>query len=206
MLGVVANELKPVYLLTGSDRPKIARAVRRLRDRIGHDSTEHLNARETEGPDAVAACNAMGLFIGEGRLVIVDEVERWKAADVKEVVAYLASPAPATVLALVAEELKSDSALAKAVAKAKAVARPIPDAPPVMTTTFPVMSFDIPISTCEGPIVGASCTRADHTAACARRANRFQGCGKRTRSHGSSEDSMVFSLCCTAGRTHGIAA
>jgi len=66
----------------------------------------------------VAACNAMGLFTGEGRLVIVDEVERWKAADVKEVAAYLASPAPATVLALVADELKADSALAKAVAKA----------------------------------------------------------------------------------------
>jgi DNA polymerase-3 subunit delta len=119
MLGdVAANELKPVYLLHGSDRPKIARAVRRLRDRIGHDSTEHLNARETDGPDAVAACNAMGLFVGEGRLVIIDEVERWKAADVKEVTAYLASPAPDTVLALVAEALKADSALVKAVAKA----------------------------------------------------------------------------------------
>jgi DNA polymerase-3 subunit delta len=65
----------------------------------------------------VAACNAMGLFTGEGRLVIVDEVERWKAADVKEVAAYLASPAPATVLALVALELKADSALVKVVAK-----------------------------------------------------------------------------------------
>ena len=59
----------------------------------------------------------MGLFGGE-RLVIVDEVERWKAADVKEIAGYLAAPAPATVLALVAEELKSDAALAKAVAKA----------------------------------------------------------------------------------------
>ena len=61
----------------------------------------------------------MGLFGGgEGRLVIVDEVERWKVADVKDVVAYLGAPAPATVLALLAEELKSDSALGKAVAKA----------------------------------------------------------------------------------------
>jgi DNA polymerase-3 subunit delta len=119
MLGAVAaNELKPVYLLHGSDRPKIARAVRRLRDRIGDQATEHLSAREAAGPDVVAACNAMGLFTGEGRLVIVDEVGRWKAADVKEVAAYLASPAPATVLALVADELKADSALAKAVAKA----------------------------------------------------------------------------------------
>jgi DNA polymerase-3 subunit delta len=118
MLGSVANELRPVYLLTGSDRPKITRAVRRLRERIGTDSTEHLNARETSGADAVATCNALGLFLGEGRLVIVDEAERWKAADVKDVAAYLAAPAPATVLALVAEEIRADSALTKAVAKA----------------------------------------------------------------------------------------
>jgi len=92
--------------------------VKRLRERLGDDSTEHLTARESSGTDAVAACNALGLFVGEGRLVIVDAAERWKAADLKEVVAYLAAPAPATVLALVAEEIKSDAALVKAVAKA----------------------------------------------------------------------------------------
>jgi DNA polymerase-3 subunit delta len=92
--------------------------VRRLRDRIGEDSTEHLSARDATGADVVASCNALGLFVAEGRLVIVDEPERWKAADVKDVVAYLASPSPATVLALVAVEMKADSALAKAVAKA----------------------------------------------------------------------------------------
>ena len=59
------RELKPVYLLTGSDRPKIARALRRLRDRIGDDATEHLNAREASAEDVVAACNSMGLFVGE---------------------------------------------------------------------------------------------------------------------------------------------
>jgi DNA polymerase-3 subunit delta len=117
MLGVVANELKPVYLLTGSDRPKIARALRRLRERIGDDATERLDARETSGEDAVASCNSLGLFVGEGRLVIVEDVDRWKAADAKEVAAYLASPAPATVLALVGAEIKADSALGKAVAK-----------------------------------------------------------------------------------------
>jgi DNA polymerase-3 subunit delta len=37
---------------------------------------------------------------------------------VKTLVAYIASPSPETVLALVAEEIRSDSALAKAVAKA----------------------------------------------------------------------------------------
>jgi DNA polymerase-3 subunit delta len=111
-------DLKPAYLLSGSDRPKIARALRRLRDRVGDDATEQLNAREASGDDVVAACNAMGLFVGEGRLVIVDEVERWKADDVKAVAAYLPAPAPSTVLALVAEEVKETSPLAKAVAKA----------------------------------------------------------------------------------------
>jgi DNA polymerase-3 subunit delta len=118
MLGEVANDLLPVYLLAGSDRPKIGRALRRLRARIGEESVEQLTARETPGADAVAACNALGLFAGGGRLVIVEEVERWKAADVKDVAAYLAAPSPATVLALVAGELKSDSPLAKACAKA----------------------------------------------------------------------------------------
>ena len=55
MLGSVASELKPVYLLYGSDRPKIARAVRRLRERLGDDATEHLTARESSGADAVAS-------------------------------------------------------------------------------------------------------------------------------------------------------
>jgi DNA polymerase-3 subunit delta len=117
-LAAVASELKPVYLITGGDRPKIQRALRRLRDRIGEDATELLSAVDATGDDAVAACNALGLLGGEGRLVIVDEVDRWKAADAKAMAGYLASPAPGTVLALVGAEVKKDSALGKACAKA----------------------------------------------------------------------------------------
>lgn len=111
-------DLKAAYLLTGSDRPKIERALRRLRERFGEDSVERLSAREVSGEDAVAACNAMGLFATGGRLVLVDEVERWKAADAKAIADYLASPTPQTVLALVGEEIKKDAPLAKACAKA----------------------------------------------------------------------------------------
>jgi len=120
MLGSVANEraLKPVYLFTGSDRPKIALAMQRLRARIGEDATESLHASEASGADAVSSCNSLGLFGGESRAVVVDGVEAWKAADVKAIEEYLASPAPDTVLVLVADALKKDSALAKAVAKA----------------------------------------------------------------------------------------
>jgi DNA polymerase-3 subunit delta len=115
---MAALELKPVYLITGGDRPKIQRALRRLRDRVGEEATELLSAQDANGDDAVAACNALGLLGGGGRLVIVEEVDRWKAADTKAIAAYLASPAPGTVLALVASELRKDSALAKACAKA----------------------------------------------------------------------------------------
>lgn len=120
MLGCVAGEreLKPVYLLTGSDRPKIALALQRLRARIGDEATEQLHASEASGENAVAACNALGLFGGGARLVVVDGVEAWKTADVKEIETYLAAPAPATVLALVGDGVKKDAPLAKAVTKA----------------------------------------------------------------------------------------
>jgi len=114
----MASELKPVYLISGSDRPKVARAARRLRERLGVDAAELLSATETAGEAAVAACNSLGLFTDEARLVVVEDVERWRAEDAKAVAAYLQSPAPATVLALVGDGVKADSALAKACAKA----------------------------------------------------------------------------------------
>ena len=111
-------DLLSAYLIIGTDRPKVTRALRRLRDRVGEAATEHLSAHDASGEDVAAACNALGLFTVERRLVIVDSVERWKADDVKAVGEYLKRPAPTTVLTLVGDEVKRDSALAKAVAKA----------------------------------------------------------------------------------------
>jgi DNA polymerase III subunit delta len=111
----MADELKPAYLLAGTDRPKIDRALDRLRRRFEPDAVELLSAPEVSGEDVVAACNALGLFAGDGRLIVVDGVEVWKAADAKALAGYLKAPAPATTLALVAGELKKDAPLAKAV-------------------------------------------------------------------------------------------
>ncbi|HZQ16208.1 MAG TPA: DNA polymerase III subunit delta [Gaiellaceae bacterium] len=111
----MADELKPAYLIAGSDRPKVDRAVARLRARFEPDAAETLSAAEASGEDAVAACYALGLF-GSGRLVLVEGAEAWKAADAKAVAAYLDAPTPGTTLALVADELRKDSPLAKAVA------------------------------------------------------------------------------------------
>jgi DNA polymerase-3 subunit delta len=110
-------ELKTAYLISGTDRIKVELAVHRLRDRYAPEAVERLRAAETSGEEAVAACNAGGLFSSGGRVVIVEGVERWKAADAKAVGVYLADPAPDTVLALVGEQIRRDSALGKAVGK-----------------------------------------------------------------------------------------
>jgi len=120
--------LKAVYLITGSDRPKIETALSRLRARFAPEAVELSSALDTAGDDAVSLCNAGSLF-GDARLIVVADVDGakqaegrrkggWKAADVGAIAAYLASPAPDTVLTLVAEDLKSSSALWKACAKA----------------------------------------------------------------------------------------
>ena len=78
-------DLLAAYLIRGTDKPKVTRALRRLRDRVGEEATEHLSAHESSGEDVAAACNALGLFTVERRLVVVEDVERWKAPDLKAV-------------------------------------------------------------------------------------------------------------------------
>jgi DNA polymerase-3 subunit delta len=114
----MAEALKAAYLMAGSDRPKIDRALRRLRDRFSPDAVEIHSAADSSGEEIVGACNALGLFAVDGRLVVAEGVEVWKAADAKAIAAYLEEPAPATTLALLAGELRKDAAIAKAVAAA----------------------------------------------------------------------------------------
>lgn len=103
---MAAQPLKPAYLIAGSDGPKVAVAVRRLRARFAEGSVELLAADSVSGADAVSAANALGLFGGGERLVVVEGIERWKQADVKTVVEYVRSPNPGAVLALVGEPEK----------------------------------------------------------------------------------------------------
>lgn len=110
------DALRPAYLLSGSDRPKVARALARLRARFGAEAVDTLSADAASGEDVVAALNALGLF-GAGRLVVVQGAERWKKPDIEAVGAYLTAPAPGAVLALVTEEAPRDSSLADVVAR-----------------------------------------------------------------------------------------
>lgn len=123
-----ASDLKAVYLINGSDRPKIETAVRRLRRHFEPEAVDLVSAQEVAGDEVVSLCNAGSLF-GDRRLVVVDGVDgrrnadgrlvhAWKAADVAAVTAYLDSPAPGTTLALLTQELKKDASLHKAAVKA----------------------------------------------------------------------------------------
>ncbi len=114
---MAGDDLQPIYLLTGSDRPKIVRALRRLRSRFPEESIEVLTAPPTSGDEAVAACNALGLFSGGGRLIVVEGVESWRAPDVEAVEVYLADASPGAVLALWAHETPKSGALAGLVDK-----------------------------------------------------------------------------------------
>ena len=122
MAAVAEDALHPVYLLTGTDRPKIVRALARLRARFGAEAVETLAADAASGEDAVAALNSLGLF-GDGRLVVVHGAEQWKKADLEAMRSYLAAPASGTVLALVTDEPPRDGTLATIVAKAGEVLR-----------------------------------------------------------------------------------
>lgn len=127
---MAAPELKPAYLVTGNDVPKVERALDRLRTRFDPGAIERLVAGGKDGAsgvDVVIACNSGTLLAGD-RLVLVSDVDGrlnewgkltggWKQADVDAVVEYLAAPAPGTVLCLVAQQLKASSPLGKAVAK-----------------------------------------------------------------------------------------
>ncbi len=117
-------ELKPVYLFSGGDRPKISRALSRLRSYFDDASVDLLSTADTTGDEVVASSNTLGLFGGGKRLVVVEDVDGrrnaegrltggWKAPDLRAVLEYLDSPNPDTVLALVGEEVKPSSELAK---------------------------------------------------------------------------------------------
>lgn len=101
----MAVELKRVYLIGGSDQPKVAVALKRLKGHFAPESVDELSGESGSeaagGVDVVASLNALGLFGTGERLVIVRGMGGWKREDVDAITAYLEEPAPHAVLALV---------------------------------------------------------------------------------------------------------
>ena len=146
----------PVWLVYGGDVPKVDLAVRRLRQRAEREAAtiepvaawgERRSEAGASPGDVADACNALGL-LGGRRIVLVSGMEEWfppaparsrkgeapaKAApkvDLAALLAYIASPAPDTVLVLVGHgDPPGLDGLETAVAGAGTVLRfPLPDA------------------------------------------------------------------------------
>ena len=112
--------LKSAYLVCGEDDTKIdawrARVRKRAEQENGPGALEAFDARQ-DAPEEVAASLSALTFGGGTRYVMVDGVETWKPAAVEPLERELASPAPDTVLVLVARG-KAPDRLRKAVEKA----------------------------------------------------------------------------------------
>jgi DNA polymerase-3 subunit delta len=99
--------LKPAYLIHGDDHGRIAERRTRLRaladSQSGAQGTEVFEGEGSSGEQVALALSAMTFAIGR-RFLIVDGVERWKAADVKLIEPALAALAPETTVVFFGRE------------------------------------------------------------------------------------------------------
>lgn len=122
-------DLAPAYLLGGTDRGKVRRALERLRSRFDESAVEQFDAAACEPSDVAAACLQGGLFAAQ-RLVIAEGCDAWvkprRAGRLDPLLAYVATPSPDATLVVVidapADPRKpvwpKDDPLIKAIAKA----------------------------------------------------------------------------------------
>lgn len=113
--------LLPAYLIVGEDELKRRRTIERLRMRAREEGDIDFNHDEfdaesstTTGSAIASACNTLP-FASNIRLVEVKHVDKLKKDDADILTAYLTSPSPSTVLALMAEKLAKNTRLYKAV-------------------------------------------------------------------------------------------
>src|SRR3954468_1597726 len=117
-------EMKPAYLVAGTDEAKIARTRSRLRERAeregGPGALELFEAGEgRRSPDVDALVNSLAAIslIAAHRYLLVDGADAWGKADAERAAEALGQIPPETTLALVAHG-KAPAGLAKAVEKA----------------------------------------------------------------------------------------
>jgi DNA polymerase III subunit delta len=112
--------LKPAYLISGDDDPKIdawrARVRRRAEEENGPGALETFDA-PNDPPEAVATALTTLTFATGDRYLLADGIETWKAGDLDPLERELGAVPPGTVLVLIARG-KPPARLVKAVEKA----------------------------------------------------------------------------------------
>ena len=115
------SEYKPVYLIYGEQDLLLEAALDQLKRNVGEVADLDFNMETFDGESAdadqiVAACNTLP-FASERRLVVVRKVDKMSKDGLDTLVAYVADPAPRTILALVATKIAKNTRLYKAVEK-----------------------------------------------------------------------------------------
>ena len=110
-------DLKPAYLICGTDQPKVRRGVVLLRKRVFDQTASDLNISLFDGrihavADVLQAADTATFTLGT-RLLLVSAADAWKAADRDRVADYLADPVPGVCLALVGETFRKTERLTK---------------------------------------------------------------------------------------------
>lgn len=120
------DPLKPVYLIVGNDRPKVRRAVQKLRRRVIAESGSDINVASFEVEKLttaatlralIEAADSPGFALGT-RLLLVFNAHHFNVKERKELLVYIHDPMPGTTLALEAEKWPKDDALYRTVSKA----------------------------------------------------------------------------------------
>ena len=114
-----SRKLRPVYLLWGAETLLLDRALAEIEKQallgaMVEFNCDRFRAREASAAEAAAAAQTLPMM-AERRLVVVKELEAWRAEEQEKLVPYLEAPSPSTCLVLVAEEVDARRKLAKAV-------------------------------------------------------------------------------------------
>ena len=114
------SDLKPVYLIYGSEELLLERAEKRLHDRLAAVADLDFNYETFDGAtasadDVINAANTMP-FLSERRLVVVRNVDKLDAAGLEKLAGYAKAPAHYTCLVLVAAKIAKNSKLYRAAA------------------------------------------------------------------------------------------
>src|SRR4051812_30900549 len=113
--------LKPAYLISGDDDPKIdawrARVRRRAEDENGPGALETFDGA-SDPPEAVATALTTLTFATGDRYLLADSVEAWKAGELEPLERELAAIPEGTVLVLIARGKPPAQRLAKAIERA----------------------------------------------------------------------------------------
>lgn len=115
-------ELLAAYLIVGDDELKVTTVIKRLCARLEQAGNVDFNTqsfeggKENDGKEILDSLNTPPLA-APYRLVIIKEAEKLSKQVVNELIDYLESPLPSSVLLMTATKLKQQSRLYKAVGK-----------------------------------------------------------------------------------------